>query len=210
MIARLAARTLIVVGIAVILAGVIAELVGAKTSVEWEASIDTSNIPGAAMTVFAFSSSGRVEISVEGARSIYYMTLRGDPMIALRQLSTINISMVEHTLVSDIRAGVAYGAAGLQTNPLLLKTLPLLANILPVEVTTTSAGDVIEVNLTGGNGVLVVVEPSGDKVVFHMRYTVTGYSRLDTYTLTVLGTMTSLAGIIAYNRLTRPRVAGHT
>lgn len=205
MIARLMARTLIVVGIAVILAGVIAELVGAKTRVEWEASVDTSSLPGAAMTVFAFSSSGEVEIMVEGAKSIYYMTLRGDPMIALRQLSTINISLVDHTLVSDIRAGVAYGAAGLKTNPLLLRALPLLANILPVEVSTTQANQTIRVNLTGGNGVLVVVEPQGDRVVFEMRYQVSGYSRLDTVTLTGIGTLTSLSGILVYRSLTRGR-----
>lgn len=205
MIARLAARTLIVVGVAVILAGVIAELVGAKTSVEWEATVDTSNLPGAAMTVFAFSSSGTAVISVEGAGRVYYLELSGDPMIVLRQLSTLNISMVDHTLVSDIRAGVAYGATGLQTNPLILKTIPLIVGMLPINVTTAEAGDEIRVNLTGGHGVLVIVEPDSDRVVFRLEYTVTGYSRLDTNTLTALGTVMSLSGIIAYHRLTRGR-----
>ncbi len=211
MIRRLVARTLIVVGVAVILAAILAEAIGAKTMVEWSGSVDTSNVPGAAMVVAAFSSSGTVEVSVEGAERIYYMTLRGDPMIALRQLSTINISLVDTTLVRDVRAGIAYGVSGLETNPLLLRALPLLASIIPVNVSTSQVGEVIRVNLTGGTGVLVVVDPAGDEVVFHMAYRVTGYQRVDTLDLILAGFTISLAGLLLYRvSSTRRRTAGGT
>ncbi len=202
MIRELIPRILVLVGVAVILAALIAEAVGAKDHVEWGVSIDTSSNPGAAMTVFAFSSSGVVSISVEGAKSIYYMKLKGDPMIALRQLSTINISLVDQTLVQDIRAGVAYGAAGLKTNPLLLKALPLLANIIPVEVKTPEGGNnSLRIALHGGQGVLVVVEPDGDRVTFSMEYRVAGYRRLDTNILIASGFLVSVAGLVFYRML---------
>ena len=211
MIRRLVARTLIVIGVAVILAAILAEAIGAKTMVEWSGSVDTRNVPGAAMVVAAFSSSGTVEISVEGAERIYYMTLKGDPMIALRQLSTVNISLVDTTLVRDVRAGIAYGVSGLETNPLLLRALPLLASIIPVNVSTSQVGDVIRVNLTGGTGVLVVVDPAGGEVVFHMTYRVTGYQRVDTLRLILAGFTISLTGIVLYRASsTRRRIAGGT
>ncbi|MEB3779017.1 MAG: hypothetical protein GSR85_02120 [Desulfurococcales archaeon] len=191
----LTSRLFIVVGVALILSGVLADVVGAKEEAVKKAVIEVGDRPGVAITVFAISSSGRASITLEGADRIYYMTLRGDPMLALRQLSTINITLENQAIKHDFRVGIAYGHAVLNTNPLLLTTLPLLANIIPVNMSGAPGGkETIEARIKGGEGLLVIATPSDTRITYTIEYKVEGYKRIGLTTTIMIGTALIVLG----------------
>ena len=191
----LTSRLLIVVGIALILSGVLADVVGAKEETVKKAVIDVGGRPGVAITVFAISSSGHASITLEGAGRVYYMVLRGDPMLALRQLSTINITLENQAIRHDFRVGIAYGHAVLNTNPLLLTTLPLLANIIPVNMSGAPGGvERVEARIKGGEGLLVIATPSDTSIRYTIEYRVEGYKRISLPTAIAVGAALIIIG----------------
>jgi hypothetical protein len=192
-------RILIVLGASLILAGIVAELVGAKTESSRAGVIPVYGQPGAAISVYSLTTKGLAEITISNARSAYYLTLKGDPMMVLRQLTTLNISLENLDLVHDYRAGIVYGETLLSTSPAVIATLPLISSVVPVkEVKGGESGFSISVELSPGYGVVVIVVPASEQglVEYNVKFKVEGYRRTPLTTVTVLGVIMSLSGLI--------------
>ncbi len=203
MIGRVVARTAIALGISIIIAVAVSGLVGAKTVSIIEGSLYPDGRPGIAVTIFAFSSSGEARIEVAGVSSLYYMKLRGDPMIVLRQLRTVNISLEHQNIGNDIRAGIAYGSAVLDANPLILGVLPAVSSIIPVGESKIGNGTlVVEEYIEGGEGVLVIGVGPQDTVKYTITYRVSGYEPTPPEVAITAGLILALSGIL-YLRLLR-------
>ncbi|MCE4613178.1 MAG: hypothetical protein F7C07_05035 [Desulfurococcales archaeon] len=173
-------RLLLVIGLAIAVSGVIAETIGAKTGEDYELRVYPGGKPGVAFSIFALGSSGSVDIEIRGADRVFNLKIRGDPISMLRQLATLNISLVEENVIHDVRTGVIVGKAAIDTYPGLIALLPVIAGFIPVEESESRGVHLIREEISSGEGVLIIATPlSEDRPVEAlMDYRVQGYSRL--------------------------------
>ncbi len=182
--APLPARIIFVLGLALIIAGVVAEAYGARTVTVYEGSIDVSQTPGAAIVVFSLSSNGVVTVEVNGASEVYYVTnISGDPMAVLRALSVFNIRLGETQMEHDVRSGLIRGYALINASEYLLQALPRISQLLHFNIEEARAESVngsylIREGLGAATGIVVLVVPSGPVVEYRVEYRLVGYERL--------------------------------
>ncbi|MEB3860386.1 MAG: hypothetical protein LRS43_04170 [Desulfurococcales archaeon] len=194
-----ASRVLLVIGLAIAVSGIVAELVGAKTGETYDLTAYPGERPGVAFSIFAVGSSGSVEIEVSGADRVFMLKIRGDPISILRQLATLNISLVEENVVHDVRAGVIVGKASIDTYPGLIALLPVIAGFIPVEESESRGVHVLGDTISSGEGILIIATPlEGQSVDATIKYKIQGYSRLSAKDSIEAGALLAALSLLYY------------
>ena len=197
----LASRVLIILGISLAIAGLVAGAYGARTETRYTGALDMGGAQGAALLVFSLSSNGEAVINVTGAREVFYVSnLTGDPLSVLRALSVFNIRLAETDMRHDVRAGLVTGYATINTSQVILEALPRIAGLLDFSIIraneTGSGSYTISAGLKAASGVIVLVVPEDSVVEYSIRYRLVGYDRLEPFEAGVIGGFLVAAGVV--------------
>jgi len=174
----LASRLLVAIALALIVSSVVADLYGAKLNSYYENRFPQG--PGVSLFLGASSltSSGRVKIVVEGATTAYYIKLSGDPFTIVQQLRALRLNVSATRPQIDLRAGVAYATALIQSNPAVVQALSALGELIPAAQAGGSKVTVEERLETGESIAMIVPTATEPSVTVRIEYVVEGYNRL--------------------------------
>ena len=182
----LPSRLLIAISIALVISSIVADLYGAKLESSYKNTVPISPGTTLFLGVASITSSGKVRVEVDGATSMYYMKLTGDPYTLVQQFRALKLNVSASRPQLDLRAGVAYVIALIQASPAIVQALTLLGEVIPV-VQAGGSTSVIEARLaTGDNVIVVVTEASKPVVSVRVSYSVEGYSRLTPLQATIV------------------------
>jgi hypothetical protein len=172
-------RLAIAIAVGLVIAAAIGEAFGAKTETGFAGAVSVEGEGNAALiALLAISSGGYVELRVEGARSAYYLEIAGSPLTAMNQVTSLGVKVKNQRFLYDFRAGLGYGDAVLEADPVLLSVLPRVSGNVE-EAGTVDGVHVISETIEAGQGLAVIVVPDGGVVEYSGRFTVEGYTRLD-------------------------------
>ncbi|MEB3805934.1 MAG: hypothetical protein GSR73_00240 [Desulfurococcales archaeon] len=175
-------RILVILGVSLLLASIVAEAYGAKTSTSAGGTVALGAAKGLAIYAMSLGGEGRLELRVSNAQTVYYIAnISGDIGTLMGSLRVFNISAFNSQTIHDVRAGLVYGHATLRTSRFLLAALPGIAKMLHFsikQVRVVNGEATVKAMLKPGEGILVVVIPRGDSVAYKLDYHVVGYRRL--------------------------------
>lgn len=177
----LPARVLIAAAIAIMIAGVIAELYGAKSYTTYSNSIEVSQATAAIFVAAPIVSEGVVKVFVDGADNVYYVRVTGDPFILAQQFRSLNLNVTSaRGSKIDVRAGISFSVLTLESNPFLVQAVSLLGEVIAVNRPQGQGEISIEESVKSSQSLLVIVTADSMKSVrLSAEYRVTGYERLE-------------------------------
>lgn len=177
----LPARMLVAIAIAILVAGIIAELYGAKSYTSYSNSIDISPQTSAIFVVAPIVSEGVATIEVKGADNVYYVRVTGDPFIIAQQFRSINLNVSSaRGSKIDLRAGVSFTILSLESSPILVQAVSLLGEVIAVNRPQGQGGFSISEGVRSAESLLILLTADSPKrVEISASYRVTGYERLE-------------------------------
>ncbi|MCX8195615.1 MAG: hypothetical protein N3F67_00800 [Acidilobaceae archaeon] len=197
----MASRLLLVIAIGLLVSSAIAELYGAKLSSEYTRTVKVGPRVASLLVVAAITSSGRAEVTVEGADSVYYVKVAGDPFLLAQQFRSLRLNVSNVRSNVDLRAGVTFTAIQVESNPFLVQALSLLGNVIPISEKKENVTRITESVASDSSLLIVSTKDSEGEVRYIIKYSVEGYSRLTApETFIVSAIMVALAGAIEYYR----------
>ncbi len=176
-------RLLVILGISLIIASIIAEAYGAKTHASHQATVAIGGAAkGLAIYAMSLGGSGKVNVRVNNASIVYYISdISGDIGTLMSSLRVFNISAFNAQTIHDVRVGLVYGQATLKTSKYLLAALPGIAKMLHFSiyrVNVTNGTSTLSEDLNPGEGILVIAIPKGNTISYSLEYNVMGYERI--------------------------------
>ncbi len=194
--ARLLGRLLVVIAVAVVAGGLLAEAVGAKTRVVYSNTVEVGGEGGpeaAAVMVWSLTSRGMARVDFEGAQTVYYIVVRGDPTRLIGETSKVGIGIEEQEIYHDFRGGVVIAHAVLRANPLLIAGI--ISSAL-MEGQAVQANGTLEVELDTRESVVAVALPSqgSERVSYSVEYRILGYERSSPESLAVFSMASAAVG----------------
>ncbi|MCE4621278.1 MAG: hypothetical protein F7B95_02405 [Desulfurococcales archaeon] len=186
----LMSRVLIVIGVSIILAGVLAEVFGAKTQSTWSGTEALDKGEVLALMVWATAASGKVEISVDGVQSIYYTVVRGDPLSLVANSTAFGVRIEATEVYHDFRGGVFYAVADVSMDPI---AFAFAASRFKV------SSNPLTLHLETRESIILMLPPpklGGGTVSYNVTYTVEGYSRTSLPYTIVSGAALALVGTL--------------
>jgi len=189
-------RIAVLVAVGLLAAAVAADLYGAKTEARFSGAVSPAGGDAVVVAVLAATSGGVVELRLEGHESAYYFKIRGSPLKALSQVSTLGVRLENERFTYDVRAGFGYGDAIVIADPALIASLPLLASGSGSVGELPPGEAVLVERLSTGEGLAVIALPGGDGIVrYEGVFRVEGYDRLSA--LEALAVAAAIAGVPA-------------
>ena len=177
--APLPVRIAVLVALGLLVAAAVADLYGAKTEARFSGAASQGNGQAVIIAVMALTSSGTVDLRLQGFNEAYYFKLYGSPMKALSQISTLGIKLENERFVYDVRAGFGYGEASVVADPAVIASLPALASGTTVGVLEGGEAAIVE-KLESGQGLAVIaIAEEGGVVSYQGIFKVEGYDRLN-------------------------------
>lgn len=195
-------RILLVVGLSLALSAIAANFWGVKLDSSWSGYVAQGEGEGVLLAAISTSGSGRVTASVSGVAEAYYIKLTGAPFRIFDYLSALNVSLADRSLSPDVRAGITYGWGVIEANPLIIRLLPAISDVTPIEVINSTF--TLETGLDVGESIAIFIVAGEEGVVnFEFQFRVTGYARTSEETVLGAGMALALAGItgLAIRRL---------
>lgn len=180
----IAGRILLVLAVAVVVAGVAAETVGAKVETVYSSKIPASGpLEAAALMVWSPASAGRVTLDLEGAKTVYYIKVHGDPSSLLAEAGKVGVRVRNENVYNDFRGGVLIGQATLEANPLLIAGL--VSGALEAGKAVKADSGHVSVDLDAREGLIVVALPDSgvNAISYNVVFKIRGYSRASDTTL---------------------------
>jgi hypothetical protein len=190
-----AGRVLIILAVAVIVAGIAAEVVGAKVEAVYSSEIPVSGpLQAAALMVWSPSSAGKVTLDLVGAKTVYYIKVRGDPTSLLAEAGKVGIKVKNENVYHDFRGGVLIGQATLEADPLLIAGL-VMGAMQTGKAVKVEGGHIVE-DLDVREGLIVVALPDEGvgKVSYTVDYRIEGYSRARAGTISAMSVAMAALG----------------
>jgi len=193
-------RILIIIGLSLIIASLIATTYGAKTSTNYHGLVSLGSARGVAVYAMTLGGEGVLRVEVHNAETVFYISnISGDIGTLMGSLRVFNISAFNAKTIHDVRAGLIYGYAELKTSKFLLKALPGIAKMLHFsikEVSLINGSARISERLLPGEGLLVVIIPRSGSADFSLDYHIVGYKRIGVYESIVLSFIVIMAGLV--------------
>jgi hypothetical protein len=186
----LGTRFVIIIGAAIILAGLLAQLFGVKTSSSWTESELLDKNEYLAVMLWSLTSKGKAHIDVKGASKILYTVVKGNPLSLVMNSSAFGVKIESTKTSHDFRAGVFYASAKVNMDPVALAFVASRFKL---------GGKTMFLNLTPSESVIFLVIPSNPKILpveFSVKYKVSGYKRLSFLDTLGIGITLIIIGLI--------------
>ena len=192
-------RIALAVALGIIVAATIGDMFGAKTEASFSGAVDVSEASAALIAALSTTSSGTIEVRIEGARSVYYLEIAGSPLTALNQVTALGVQVESQRFLYDVRAGLGYGDALLKADPALLAVLPRVSGNVEEAARSGDAYVVREV-IEAGQGLAIIVLPAegSDTIEYRGVFTISGYYRMDLNTAIIVAIAVAVAGLTPY------------
>ena len=189
-------RIAIAIAAGVIVAALLGQFFGAKTESSFSGAIGVSEGNAALIAVLSVSSSGEVEISVEGARSVYYLEIAGSPLTAINQVTALGVQIESQRFFYDVRSGLGYGDALLKADPALLAVLPRLSGNVMEAGKAGENSFLVREEVEAGQGLAVIAIPGSDRIEYSGVFRVEGYYRMNLETALLIASAITLASLV--------------
>lgn len=201
-------RLLLVIAIGLLVSSVVAELYGAKLSTEFTRTVRVSPQLASLIAIAALTSEGSVEITVEGADSVYYIKVAGDPFLLAQQFRSIRLNVSNVRSNVDLRAGVSFTSIQVESNPFLVQALSLLGNVIPITEKRENVTRISERVRSDASLLVIATKDSPGQIKYNIRYKIEGYDRLSpSETLLASVLMVAIAGAFEYYRRVNNRAS---
>ncbi len=170
---NLASRLLLTIGIAVILAGLLSQLFGVKTSSSWGEEEFLGKNEYLALMVWSVSSNGKLTVKTSNTRYILYAIVKGNPLSLVMNSTAFGVKIKKTETMHDFRAGVFYASAKVSMDPF---ALAFLASRFKKENRST-----LSLQLDPSESVIFVLIPlkTNSVVSFNTKFKVIGYEKMN-------------------------------
>lgn len=201
-------RLLIVIAIGLLVSSVVAELYGAKLSTDFTRTVKASPQLASLLAVAALTSEGIVDVTVEGADSVYYVKIAGDPFLLAQQFRSLRLNVTSIRSNVDLRAGVSFTSIQVESNPFLVQALSLLGNVIPITERKENVTKINERVRSDASLLIIAIKDSPGQIKYDIKYRIEGYDRLSpNQTLLASALMVALAGALEYYKRTNSRAS---
>ncbi len=185
----LISRLLIVIGSAIILAGLLSHLFGVKTTSHWNGESFLGKNEYLAIMIWSLSSSGKVSMKTTNAKQVLYAFVKGNPLSLVMNSSAFGIKIKKTETTHDFRAGVFYASAKVSMDPF---ALAFLASRFK------KGNSTLNLQLTPSESAIFVLIPSktNSMIQFNVKFNVVGYRRMNFSQTLVTGIAFVIIGIL--------------
>lgn len=199
-----AGRVMLALAVALLVAGIVADVAGAKVESTYSSEVPVKgSFSAAAIMVSTPTSAQRVTVNVTGAKAVYYIKVQGDPINLLLQAVRVGVRLSNQEVHHDFRAGVIVGHATIEANPLVL--MGVIAQASSANMAKTAEGGLVVESLEEREGLIVVAIPDDNvtRLPYKVDCRIVGYSRMSNDTLSAVSIALAAVGfsfILAYRR----------
>jgi len=167
----LKARLLIVVGASIILAGLLAQLFGVRTTSSWSEESFLGKNEYLAVMLWSLTSKGEASIKVDGVRNVLYTVVMGNPLSLVMNSSAFGVRIESTQTNHDFRAGIFYASAKVSMDPLAVAFVASRFN---------KGNQTMSIQLSPSESIIFLLIPkkSSSTVHFDINFKVVGYERL--------------------------------
>ncbi len=182
-------RLLIVIGAAIVLAGILTNLFGVRTSSTWSGEEYLNKNEYLAVMLWSLTSQGRADIKVKDARNVLYATVKGNPLALVMNSSAFGVKIERTETHHDFRAGVFYAYAKVSMDPIALA-------FLASRFKKGSSFMNLTIQPSESLILLIIPEKFNENVYINIAYHLNEYKRLGLRDSIALGTSLSLLGVL--------------